>query len=160
GASDLFIGSPERTFEINGETRDDTGVTELIFGRRDFLPSVIKLYDPPAGLQIYRLAGAKDSDEFSYRLTGGDVDGDGYVDYIANAMHGDGFNNTILDAGNVYIFSGKKLSQKLGHLSMDPSPTPQLTTATLTLNGQAVQQANAGQAGLRITVSGTNLRAD
>jgi hypothetical protein len=167
GLSDLFIGSPERTFEISGEDRDDAGVTELIFGRRDFLPSVIKLYDPPASVQIYQLAGAhgedqglQGGDEFSYRLTGGDVDGDGYVDYIANAMHGDGLNNSVLNGGNVYIFSGKKLSQKLGHLTLDPSPTPQLATASLALNGQNVQQANAGQAGLRITITGTNLRND
>jgi FG-GAP repeat len=167
GLSDLFIGSPERTFEINGEDRDDAGMTEIIFGQHDFLPSVIKLYDPPAGMQIYQLAGAhgddqglQGGDEFSYRLTGGDVDGDGYVDYIANAMHGDGLNNSVLNGGNVYIFSGKKLSQKLGHLAMDPSPTPQLATAVLTLNGQTVQQAAAGQAGLRITISGASLRND
>jgi FG-GAP repeat len=167
GLSDLFIGSPERSFEVNSEDRDDAGVTEIIFGRRDFLPAVIKLYDPPAGMQIYRLAGAhgedqglSGGDEFSYRLTGGDVDGDGFIDYIANAMHGDGLNNTVLNGGNVYIFSGKKLSQRLGQLSQGPSPAPQLAAATLTLNGQTVQQANAGQAGLRITISGTNLRND
>jgi hypothetical protein len=167
GLSDLFIGSPERTFELNGEDRDDAGMTELIFGRRDFLPSVIKLYDPPAGIPIYQLAGAHGEDqgldggdEFSYRLAGGDVDGDGYADYIANAMHGDGFNNSVLNGGNVYIFSGKKLSARLGQLVTEPSLAPQLTGATLTLNGQTVQQANAGQTGLRITISGTNLRSD
>ena len=36
--SELFIGSPERTFEVNGEEREDTGVTELIYGQCDFLP--------------------------------------------------------------------------------------------------------------------------
>ena len=167
GLSDLFIGSPERTFELGDEDRDDAGMTELIFGRHDFLPPVIKLYDPPAGVQIYQLAGAhgedqglEGGDEFSYRLTGGDVDGDGYIDYIANAMHGDGFQNSVLNGGNVYIFSGKKLSERLGQLVQEPSPTPQLTSAVLTLNGQTVQQANAGQNALRITISGTNLRPD
>lgn len=167
GLWDLFIGSPERTFEINGEEREDAGVTELIFGQRDFLPPVIKLYDPPASPSIYRLAGAdgeqqgiEGGDEFSYRLTGGDVDGDGYVDYIANAMHGDGLNNRIINAGEVYIFSGKKLSQKLGRIiAVDPIPGPQFT-ATLSLNGQNVSQANAGQSGLRITLAGVNLRSD
>jgi hypothetical protein len=167
GLSDLFIGSPERTFTLNGEDRDDAGTTEIIFGQRDFLPPVIKLYDPPASLRIFRLAGAHGADqgvdggdEFSYRLTGGDVDGDGYIDYIANAMHGDGLNNGVLNGGNVYIFSGKKLSARLGQLASEQSPTPQLSGATLTLNGQPVQQANAGQSGLRITISGTNLRSD
>jgi hypothetical protein len=167
GLWDLFIGSPERTFDVNGQERDDAGVTELIFGQRDFLPPVIKLYDPPASPAIYRLAGADGEgqgigggDEFSYRLTGGDVDGDGYVDYIANAMHGDGLNNSIVNAGEVYVFSGKKLSAKLGKLVVDPTPAPQLTAATLSLNGQNVQQANVGQNGLRITISGVDLRSD
>jgi len=167
GLSDLFIGSPERTFDIGSEEREDAGVTEIIYGQRDFLPSVIKLYDPPASPRIFRLAGAHGElqgiaggDEFSYRLTGGDVDGDGYIDYIANAMHGDGFNNSLTNAGNVYIFSGKKLSAKLGMLPPDQTPTPALVTANLLLNGQVVQQASAGQSGLVIRVNGTGFRAD
>lgn len=167
GLSDLFIGSPERTFILNGEDRDDAGVTEIIYGQRDFLPAVIKLYDPPASPPIFRLAGAhgedqglQGGDEFSYRLAGADVDGDGYVDYIANAMHGDGLNNGILDAGNVYIFSGKKLSAKLGMLPPEQAPTPVLTSASLLSNGQAVQQAPAGQSGLLIAISGTSIRTD
>ena len=167
GLSDLFIGSPERTFDIGAEEREDAGVTEIIYGQRDFLPPVIKLYDPPTSPRIFRLAGAHGDlqgiaggDEFSYRLTGGDVDGDGYIDYIANAMHGDGFNNSLTNAGNVYIFSGKKLSAKLGMLPPDQTPTPALTTANLLLNGQVVQQASAGQSGLVVRVNGTGFRAD
>ena len=167
GLSDLFIGSPERTFDIGSEEREDAGVTEIIYGQRDFLPSVIKLYDPPASPRIFRLAGAHGElqgiaggDEFSYRLTGGDVDGDGYIDYIANAMHGDGFNNSLTNAGNVYIFSGKKLSAKLGMLPPDQTPAPALVTANLLLNGQVVQQASAGQSGLVVRVNGTGFRAD
>ncbi|HKP86262.1 MAG TPA: IPT/TIG domain-containing protein [Blastocatellia bacterium] len=161
GMSDLFIGSPERTFEMpNGELREDAGVTEVIYGQRDFLPAVIKLYDPPASPPVFRLAGGHDDDEFSYRLWGGDVDGDGYVDYIANAMHGDGLNGGILNAGNVYVFSGKKLSARLNMLPVDTTPAPQIASATLSVNGQTVQQANAGQSGIRITITGANLRQD
>jgi hypothetical protein len=168
GLSDLFIGSPERTFVLAGEDRDDAGVTELIYGQRDFLPAVIKLYDPPASPPIFRLAGAHGEDqgldggdEFSYRLAGADVDGDGYVDYIANAMHGDSLNNGILNAGNVYVFSGKKLSAKLGMLAPPQATTPVLTSARLVSNTVGVvQQANAGQSGLVIEVVGTNTRVD
>jgi len=39
-------------------------------------------------------------------------------------------------------------------------PAPAIASATLLLNGQVVQQANAGQAGLRIKLSGTQFRAD
>lgn len=167
GLSDLFIGSPERTFVLDGQDRDDAGVTELIYGQHDFLPAVIKLYDPPASPPIFRLAGAhgddqglEGGDEFSYRLAGADVDGDGYVDYIANAMHGDSLNNGVLNGGNVYVFSGKKLSAKLGMLPPDQAPIPALTSASLLSNGQAVQQAPAGQSGLLIAISGTNIRTD
>ena len=167
GLSDLFVGSPERTFEVNGEDRDDAGVTEIIYGQRDLLPPVIKFYDPPASPRIFRLAGAHGAaqgidggDEFSYRLAGGDVDGDGYIDYISNAMHGDGIFNRYQNAGNVYIFSGRKLSAKLGMLST-PDPAPVLSSAVLqNAQGQAVQEANAGTGGLRIIVNGTGFRAD
>lgn len=167
GLSDLFIGSPERTFELNGEEREDAGVTELIYGQRDFLPPVIKLYDPPTSPRIFRLAGAhgelqgiEGGDEFSYRLTGADVDGDGYIDYIANAMHGDGFGNRILNGGNVYIFSGKKLSARLGMLAPPQAPAPVLTSASLLANGQAVQQAPAGQSGMRVRIVGAPFRIE
>jgi hypothetical protein len=160
GLSDLFIGSPERTFAVGSEMREDAGVTEIIYGQRDFLPPVVKFYDPPAGLPIFRLAGARSEDEFSYRLTGADVDGDGYVDYIANAMHGDGFVNSKLNAGNVYIFSGKKLSAKLGMLPTQGPPAPALTSATLNAGGAVVQEAVAGQNGLSVIVNGTGFTAD
>lgn len=168
GLSDLFVGSPERTFDVDGQEREDCGVTEVIYGQHDFLPAVIKFYAPPAGVRIFRLAGAhgdgqglEGGDEFSYRLSGADVDGDGYIDYIANAMHGDGLGNGILNAGNVYIFSGKKLSAKLGMLPSEQPSTPVLTSARLTLNGVGVvQQANAGQSGLVIEVVGTGTRVD
>ncbi|HET9529520.1 MAG TPA: hypothetical protein VFQ92_04165 [Blastocatellia bacterium] len=167
GKAELFIGSPEHSFLINGEMRNDAGDTKFIFGRSEFLPEVIKLYSPPAGLRIFRLAGANGAlqgiaggDEFSYRLTGGDVDGDGFIDYISNAMHGDGFMNGLNNAGEVYIFSGRKLSAKLGMLQGDPDPVFGIQTAALTLGGQTVSQASAGQSGLQIIINGMGFRAD
>ena len=163
GRAELFIGSPDHTFTVGDEDRDEAGDTKIIFGQSDFLPPVVKLYDPPAGMTIYRLAGAEGEDqsayggyEFSYRITGADVDGDGYVDYIANAMHGNGAGDSLQHAGNVYIFSGRKLSVKLGMLAQ----APVLTQATLSANGNPVSQAPAGQGGLTVTVTGTGLRSD
>jgi hypothetical protein len=167
GKADLFIGSPPHSFAIGNEQRDDAGDTTLIFGQPGFLPPVIKLYDLPTGVRAFRLAGAhgdaqgiNGGDEFSYRLAGADVDGDGYVDYVANAMKGDGFNNSVVDAGNVYIFSGKKLSAKLGML-VQPPPTPVINSAVLKDNtGNVVQQAEAGQSGLQVVMRGTGLDAN
>lgn len=162
GLSDLFIGSPEYIVNLNGVNRENAGNTVFLYGQRELLPPVIKLYDPPVTPKLYMLVGGSggvgsDGDEFSYRLAGADVDGDGYVDYLANAMHGDGINNGLTNAGQVHIFSGKKLSARLNQLPpAEPPPGPQLTAATLSLNGQNVQQANAGQAGLQVTITGTN----
>src|SRR5215469_14213710 len=89
GMAELFVGSPENAFTIDGELREGAGDTKIIPGQALPLPQIIKLYDPPADLPIFRLAGAygdaqalDGGNEFSYRLTGGDVDGDGYVDYV------------------------------------------------------------------------------
>jgi hypothetical protein len=161
GFSDLFVGSPEHTFTINGEVREDTGATMVIFGQSDFLPPVIKFYDPPTTPKLFMLAGNEGpdgGDQFSYRLAGADVDGDGYIDYLANSMHGDGFNDGITNGGQVQVFSGRKLALRLGISVEPPQNAPTLTSATLSLNGQTVQQANAGQNGLRITINGTGFK--
>jgi len=166
GMAELFVGSPENGFTLNGELREGAGDTKIILGQQAFLPQVVKLYDPPADLPVFRLAGAygdaqalDGGNEFSYRLTGADVDGDGYLDYVVNAMHGDGLANSIVHAGNVYIFSGKKLSARIG-LSTEQSAAPAITTATLSVGGQPTQQAPAGQSGVAIAINGSGFRSN
>jgi len=157
GRSELFIGSPNYSVDVGGQTRGRAGDVKFIFGQPDFLPPVVNLSAPPRGLPIFRLAGPETHDEFSYRMSGADLDGDGYTDLIVNATNGDGFENRAADAGDVYIVSGKKLSAKLGMLL---AAAPRLTRATLFASGQVVQQAVAGTPGLRIEVEGPELRSD
>ena len=164
GMTDLFIGSPEINLTINGQNRQDTGGVNLIFGQSAFLPPVIKLYQTPLPVPVYRLAGARgiaqdvngaqddEGDEFGYRLAGGDVNGDGFIDFVVSAQGGDGLDNALPEAGNIYVFSGKELSEQLGML-----PAPTLSQATLSANGAVVTQAPAGQSGLTVTVTGTGI---
>ncbi|HEY6334020.1 MAG TPA: FG-GAP repeat protein [Blastocatellia bacterium] len=163
GKADLFIGSPEINLVVNNQSREDAGCVDLIFGQSAFLPPVIKEYESPLAVPIYRLAGAhglaqdingtdEEGDEFGYRLAGADVNGDGYPDFVVSAQGGDGFNNALTEAGNVYVFSGKDLSSQLGMLQSSP---PVLSQATLSANGTVVTQAPAGQSGLSVTVTGT-----
>jgi hypothetical protein len=160
GMADLFIGNPEINLTINGQNRQDVGSVNLIFGQSAFLPAVIKLYQTPIPVPVYRLAGghgiAQDvngaaddqGDEFGYRLAGADVNGDGYIDFVVSAQGGDGLNNSLPEAGSIYVFSGKELSAQLGMLPLS------LSQATLSANGAVVAQAPAGQSGLTVTVTG------
>lgn len=168
GMADLFIGNPDIDLTINGQFREDAGCVNLIFGQSDFFPPVVKLYQTPIPFPVYRLAGAHgvdqdintvdgSGDEFGYRLAGADLNGDGFPDFVASAQGGDGFNNTVPEAGNVYVFSGKTLSEQLGMLT---ASGPSLSQATLSSNGNIVSQAPAGQTGLTVTVSGAGLTAN
>ncbi|MGH9765337.1 MAG: VCBS repeat-containing protein, partial [Blastocatellia bacterium] len=69
GMAELFIGSPDNNVTVDGVDRDDAGTTDIILGRPDFLPPVVKLYDLPPGFNVYRLAGAHGD---AQGLNGGD----------------------------------------------------------------------------------------
>ena len=113
GFDDLFIGAPTyNPMGNDGVTRIDAGMLTVIFGSKTGLPNRHGIILLPsglqAGLQVRYIIGADPFDQMSYSLALYDVDGDGYVDIAPNAMLGDGANNTQLNAGEIYVISGKE----------------------------------------------------
>ncbi len=102
GFDDLVIGSP--TADGLGNGRSNSGETQVIYGSAS-LPSVIDLSLPgSAGLTVF---GAEPNDESGSTIAGlGDVNGDGYDDFIIGASSADGINNSKLESGESYLIYG------------------------------------------------------
>lgn len=49
----------------------------------------------------------------AYGLAIYDVDGDGYKDIVPNGMLGDGMNNTLHNAGEIYVISGESFVERV-----------------------------------------------
>ncbi len=112
GFDDLFIGAPTyNPVGSDGISRVDAGMLTIIFGSASGLPNRHGIILLPsglqAGLQVRYIMGADPFDQMSYGLALYDVDGDGYVDIAPNAMLGDGADNSQLNAGEIYVISGK-----------------------------------------------------
>jgi len=62
--------------------------------------------DGSNGFTIY---GPDEGDMAGYRLSSGDVNGDGYADVIVGAYRGDGSSNSVddVDTGEAYVVFGK-----------------------------------------------------
>ena len=102
GLADLIIGSPTADGVNNG--RPNSGETYVIFGSAT-LPSVIDLsVAGSAGLTIY---GAGNGDQSGSAVaSAGDVNGDGYADFVIGASYADGLNNSKADSGESYLIYG------------------------------------------------------
>lgn len=111
GAADLFYGAPDYDpVGYDGLSRPNAGMVAVIFGTPGaVLPNDngrILLFDPPPGLRTRFIIGADNNDMMAYALTVGDVDGDGVLDIVPNAMGGDGLHNNQINAGELYVISG------------------------------------------------------
>lgn len=102
GLADLIIGSPTADGVNNG--RPNSGETYVIFGNAT-LPSVIDLsVAGSAGLTIY---GAGNGDQSGSAVaSAGDVNGDGYADFVIGASYADGLTNSKADSGESYLIYG------------------------------------------------------
>jgi hypothetical protein len=162
GMADLLIGSP--THSSPGRTQ--AGDMKIVFGQRDFLPPLIDMAAPPDGLSVYRVVGTDGTetgiggDMSAYSISAGDVDGDGFLDIAVNGMGGDGLGNFREDVGEVYVISGEMLSAKLGVLPPVLAPPPSIISAQLQARGRPVTRALAGETGLTISVSASDMSAE
>lgn len=130
GKQDLILGSPQAV----PMARVNAGIVDIFFGTSTPLPATIDLNSPPVAFTPYHLVGAEAGDMLAYSMAPGDVDGDGVVDLIVNAMGADGLNNPPqLDrAGDAYVLSGPRVSEAAGRFPVTPTPTSTATpTATI-----------------------------
>lgn len=110
GVMDLLYGVPEGP--AAGRTR--AGYVICIFGGQPFR-TLPEFYTSSSsgidGLTDVMIYGADAGDSFDYSSAIGDLNGDGFVDFLPNAMRGDGFNNVYSNAGEYYVVDGLLLSR-------------------------------------------------
>ena len=109
GIDDLWDASPMLgTRDVDGVFRPDSGMLDILFGQLHW-PATIDLLLPPDDLRLVQICGGDANDMFAYGLTVGDADGDSRPDIISNAMAGDGFQNQVRDAGELYVVGNPAL---------------------------------------------------
>jgi hypothetical protein len=103
GFGDLWDASPMLgTRDVEGVFRPSSGVLDVLFGRAEW-PARIDLLLPPDDLRLATIYGPDTNDAFAYGFAVGDANNDGKPDFIINAMAGDGFENMVPDAGEMYV---------------------------------------------------------
>jgi mono/diheme cytochrome c family protein len=112
GIADLFYGAPDYDpTGYDGRVRHNAGMMAVIFGEKGGLPNdngQILLFQPPANLRVKFFVGADDNDMMPYALAIADVNHDGTIDIVPNAMGGDGQRNDRINAGEIYVLDGKE----------------------------------------------------
>ncbi len=102
GYDDVILSAPYGDGPSNG--RIDSGEVWVIYGHAGGLSSVIDLNSPPGNtLVIY---GVDSNDLFGSSLATGDVNGDGYDDIIIGVEMSDGYANTRIGSGEVWVIFG------------------------------------------------------
>ncbi len=109
GFTDLALGNPHD----NPQGRAGAGSVHIFYGQPGGWPELIDL--KPGNLpnhdamRIVQVDGAQAGDTLCYSAAAGDLDDDGYADFIVNEMTGNGFGGTPIDVGNLLVISGRTL---------------------------------------------------
>lgn len=110
GVDDLFYATPAYSFmDSTGQERTQAGVLAVLFGSEEGLVhqnGYINAIHPPSDQRVWYVAGADPFDLSGYGIAIYDMDNDGFIDLLPNAMGGDGRNNDQPDSGEIYIISG------------------------------------------------------
>src|SRR5262245_43296689 len=109
GFGDLSIGAVRGYGP--GNTRHWAGDSYAVFGKASGFAAQINLADVAAGTGGFVLHG-QDADDYSgWRVaSAGDINGDGFDDFIIGARNADGFGNFLDKAGDSYVVFGKASS--------------------------------------------------
>lgn len=142
GLEDILFGSP-----INaGAGRDSAGDLKIMFGTETPFPAIVDTANNPPSVPIFQIVAPEAGDIFTYSLATADVDGDGFIDLIPNAMGGDGAGNRLDFCGEAYVISGRLFSQRAGRGSQD---APGLTSVTVSPDRKKIY---AGEPGIVLTL--------
>lgn len=121
GIDDLFYGAPNYDPPDDNETiRKNAGMLAIIYGVDGRAISSTPLLIPsstPDNVRISYVFGIDDEDMMAYGLAIYDVNGDGILDVAPNGMGGDGVDNTIINAGEIYVIDGAMLISQLSTTS-------------------------------------------
>ncbi|MBI5667965.1 MAG: cytochrome c [Chloroflexi bacterium] len=132
GVDDLFYGAPDYDARgYDGRLRHNAGMMAVIFGEKGGLPNrggQILLFQPPANLRVKFIVGADDNDMMPYALAIADVNHDGVVDIVPNAMGGDGQRNDRINAGEIYVLDGAEFLSA-DHVYVVETDTPETAPA-------------------------------
>jgi hypothetical protein len=139
GLDDILFGSP-----LNSPAnRPGAGDLKIIYGTQNRLPGIVDLADP--SVTVYQVVANDPDDILTYSIAVGDVDGDGVLDIVPNAMGGDGLGNRHQAAGDAYVISGRVFSARAGRGAMSPC----LTRVTVSPDSARYL---AGQTGIVLTL--------
>ncbi|MCB9454027.1 MAG: FG-GAP repeat protein [Anaerolineaceae bacterium] len=132
GVDDLFYGAPNYDpTGADGRRRRNAGMMAVIFGEKGGMPSDggrIILQNPlPEGLRVHYIIGIDDYDMMAYAMAIYDVNGDGVIDLAPNGMGGDGYNNTQINAGEVYVLDGVEFLSTSHVSGVETAPQPTVT---------------------------------
>ncbi len=120
GLDDLAIGSPR----AGSGSRITAGDIAVVFGSRTTLPAEIDLANPPPDFVPFFIQGNDLGDMLAYSAAFGDTNGDGRADLVFNAMAGDGFDNLLTNAGDMYVLDGVHVEQAAERGTATATPTP------------------------------------